>query len=101
MTPSYLKHYIGTFFSDVGHVMTGTMEQTDAYMRVPHLYDDDISYSSGDDNDSDYGADNEDNDDYPDEDIIPKDPGPFRYNRKLFVVSLPCALMVLSLVGEM
>ena len=80
------------------------MEHTEAYQRVPHPYDDlddDISYSSGDDNDSDYGADNEDNDDYPDETYVAKDPGAFRYNRKLFMVSLPCALMVLSLVGEM
>ena len=80
------------------------MEHTEAYQRVPHVYDDlddDISYSEGDDNDSDYGADNEDNDDYPDVGTAPKDPGPFRYNRKLVMLSLPCAVMVLSLVGEM
>lgn len=82
--------------------MNGPMEPTEVHQRVPYVYDDEeISNSSGNDNDSDYGADNEDNDDYPDDDIILKDPGPFRYNRKLFILSLPCALMVLALVGEM
>ena len=83
---------------------------TEAYQRGgyhPEDYgfedidDDDISYSSGNDTDSDYGADREDNDDYPDERIVLYDPGPFRYNKKMFLVSLPCTIMLLTLVGEM
>jgi len=84
------------------------MEETGLIHRVGYQaedYDgiedlDDINYSDSD-NDSDYGADNEDNDDYPEEPVNVKDPGPFRYNKKMVVVSLPCAVMVLTLVGEM
>ncbi|KAL4233802.1 Pleckstrin y domain-containing A member 1 [Mactra antiquata] len=81
---------------------------TDLVQRVGHKFEDygiedldDISYSSGgSDSESDYGADREDNADYPDEKVVVKDPGPFRYNKKMFIVSLPCALMVMTLVGE-
>lgn len=82
-------------------------EETGLTHRVGHQLEDygiedldDINYTDSDD-DSDYGADKEDNDEYPDEKVNVKDPGPFRYNRKMVVVSLPCALMVLTLVGEM
>lgn len=61
---------------------------------------DDINYADSDSG-SDYGADNEDNDEFPEEKANVQDPGPFRYNKKMVVVSLPCAVMVLTLVGEM
>lgn len=91
-----------------------TMEDTELIQRVGHRWDeyggvqdlsdladiDDYHYSDSD-NDSDYGADKEDNDEYPEERAKVKDPGPFRYNKKMAVVSLPCAVMVLTLVGEM
>lgn len=83
--------------------------ETDLVQRVGHKFEDygiedldDISYgSSASDSESDYGADREDNDDFPDERVVAKDPGPFRYNKKMIIVSLPCALMVMTLVGEM
>ncbi|WAR08735.1 hypothetical protein MAR_018693 [Mya arenaria] len=87
---------------------------TDLVRRTGHQYDDlpgigiedldDITYSTDedyDDDDSNYGGDREDNDEFPDERKIVKDPGPFRYNRKMVIVSLPCAIMVLTLVGEL
>lgn len=78
---------------------------TELVQRAGYQYDydiddlDDISYSSGTDSDSDYGADREDNDEF--EDRAPlTDPGPFKYNKKMIIVSLPCAVMVMTLVGE-
>jgi hypothetical protein len=79
---------------------------TELVQRAGYQYEydiddlDDISYSSSSDSGSDYGADREDNDDFPDR-VPLTDPGPFKYNRKMIIVSLPCAVMVMTLVGEM
>ncbi|XP_045185435.2 uncharacterized protein LOC123543432 [Mercenaria mercenaria] len=79
---------------------------TELVQRTGYHYDygvddlDDISYSSGSDTDSDYGADREDNDEFPDDRVPITDPGPFKYNKKMIIVSLPCAVMVMTLVGE-
>lgn len=85
--------------------------QTAVLQRAGHQYQgdlpgvedlDDISYSDDTtDDDSDYVADNEDNDEYPDKRVDVKDPGYFRYNKKMIMVSLPCAVMVMTLVGEL
>lgn len=75
-------------------------EGVDLVQRLGYQYDDDLDDISYSDSDSDYGADNEDNDEYSDEKVPPKDPGTFRYNKKMIIVSLPCALMVMTLVGE-
>ncbi|KAK3576346.1 hypothetical protein CHS0354_039280 [Potamilus streckersoni] len=83
--------------------MINLMENTEVYQRAVHRSDDDYSSSSGEDpqSDSEYGADNEDNDEIPDERRENVDPGTFQYNRKLVVAALPCLILVLSLVGDL
>lgn len=49
----------------------------------------------------DEGSETEDYDDEDERSYQVVDPGTFRYNKRLLVISLPCFLLVLSLTGEL